>query len=347
MTRQRRKYCRVVPQLEGGEPSSQPQTGAGGSGWQIPSVQLNQGSLFKEIDKALSEDNEYRDKNYECQVTRDWGLQKKEEPQSGEAPKADEWPGDTPVVYEAQGTHEPEGTIPVAKVPLLKTQESRRAGERNRAESPTLPALIFDPHLTEEAWLSNIARADKLAAKIRAQRPIRRGKGDNTTRPPDTAILVVPDNTYEPQLAFSTTGMMLQQDLHVRSATVTVPAGESRMEGKARRFTAEEKGKGRELEPQPQPSEEPAGSVPKMVQIAETEQTVRASEPVEDTSTSILHELQKMRKEVKKLKQRERERESRTRDSMVPDEANRSMSCLPEGSRDVNTQADAGSRVFT
>jgi hypothetical protein len=141
MTRQRRKSRRVVPQLEGGEPSSQPQTGAGGSSWQIPPVQINQGSLFKEIDKALSEDDEYRDKNYEYQVTRNWGLQKREEPQSGEAPKADESPGDPLVVCEAQGTRKPEGMAPIAKVPLPKAQESRRAGEGNRAGSPTIPAV--------------------------------------------------------------------------------------------------------------------------------------------------------------------------------------------------------------
>jgi len=132
---------------------------------------------------------------------------------------------------------------------------------------------------------------------------------------------------------------MLQQDLHVISATVTVPAGESRMEGKARRFTAEEKGKGWESEPQPQPNAEPAASVPKTVQIAETEKMVRPSEPVDDTSTSIMHELQKMKKEMKKLKQGERNKESQTRDSMVPDEANRSMLRLLDESRDINIRA--------
>jgi hypothetical protein len=150
-------------------------------------------------------------------------------------------------------------------------------------------------------------------------------------------IPVALDNTYKPQLAFSTAGMMPQQDLHVRSATVTVPAGESRTEGEARRFTAEEKGKGWEPESQPQRSAEPSGNVLKTVHIAGSEQAGRHSEPVVDADTSILHELQKMRKEMKKLKQRERDRESRTRDSMVPDEANRSMSRLPNESRDVNT----------
>jgi hypothetical protein len=244
LARQRRRARHVVPQPEGGEPSSELQVGTGGSGWQIPPVQLNQGSLFKEIDKTLSEDDEYRDKNHEYQVTRDWGLQKREEPQSVEAPKADELPGDPLVVYEAQGTREPEGTAPIAKVPLPRAQESRRTSEGNRAGSPTIPALIFDPPLTEEEWLSNIARADELAAKIRAQRPVRRGKGGNTAKSPDVAIPVVPDNTYKPQLAFSTAGTVPQQDLHVRSVTVTIPAGESRMEGEVRRFTVEEKGKG-------------------------------------------------------------------------------------------------------
>jgi hypothetical protein len=75
------------------------------------------------------------------------------------------------------------------------------------------------------------------------------------------------------------------------------------------------------------------------VHIAESEQVGRHSEPVANADASILHELQKMRKEMKKLKQREHDRESRMRDSMVPDEANRSMLRLPEGSRDVNTRA--------
>jgi hypothetical protein len=104
-------------------------------------------------------------------------------------------------------------------------------------------------------------------------------------------------------------------------------------------FTAEEKGKGQESEPQPQPSAEPSGNILKPVDITETEQTGRPSEPVADTDTSILHKLQKRRKEMQKLKQRERDRESRTRDSMVPDEANRSMLHLSEGPRDVNTRA--------
>jgi hypothetical protein len=131
-------------------------------------------------------------------------------------------------------------------------------------------------------------------------------------------------------------GTIPQQDLHVRSATVTVPAGESRTEGEARWFTVEEKGKGQESEPQPQLSTEPSGNVPKTVDIAETEQMGHPSELVADTDTSILHKLQKMWKEMKKLKQREHNRESWTRDSMVPDEANRSMLRLPEGTCDVN-----------
>jgi hypothetical protein len=38
--------------------------------------------------------------------------------------------------------HEPEGTAPVAKGLLPKAQEGRRAGEGNRAESPTICSNI-------------------------------------------------------------------------------------------------------------------------------------------------------------------------------------------------------------